>query len=80
MFLLLLLLLLHALGQRQVVAGVGVVGVEAERGFGMFHGLVGVPLHQGTQRGIVMGLRTEVVVFGLGQRTLKSRRRRFGIA
>ena len=46
----------------------------------MLHGLVGVPLHQGTQRGIVMGLRTEVVVFGLGQRTLKSRRRRFGIA
>ena len=46
----------------------------------MGDGFVGISLHEGTQRGIVMGLGTEVVVFGPGQRTIKRGRSRFGIA
>ena len=46
----------------------------------MLHGFVGVPMHEGTQRSIVMGLRSEVVVFRLGQCALKRSRGRFGIA
>ena len=46
----------------------------------MGDGFVGISLHEGTQRGIVMGLRPEGGVLGLGQRTLKRGRSRFGIA
>ena len=47
--LLFLLLLSEAVGKGEIVPCIGVVGVEPQRGFGLFNGLLGIALQQRAQ-------------------------------